>query len=360
MRHVRKDFLPDDDQSEFEVKVRAPEGTSLEATLRDPASASPARSASPSGVQYTLTSVADNDQRIANDGHGLRRAWSPLRQRQFDQFEMMNYVREEILPPYRKQDLRISVSPAAVFSGGGMSQADVQFMIGGPDLDKLGPVRAASDAATSADVPGAVDVDSSLVVGKPEYGVHDRSRQGRRPGRAGRRRRQHAAAAGGRRQGQRLRRERRGVRGPRRGPRRVPHRLDGAGDGLGALVAARHRRRWPTWCASSQATGPSAINRLNRKRQVTISANMTPGTSQQSDPRRHRAQRATSCNMRPGYTHRPAGQIEGDGRARSAASCIVFVSAIHLHVPGARGAVRVVAAPHHHPALAAADAALRA
>ena len=32
MGHVRKNFLPDDDQSEFEIKVRAPEGTSLEAT----------------------------------------------------------------------------------------------------------------------------------------------------------------------------------------------------------------------------------------------------------------------------------------------------------------------------------------
>ena len=79
MSHVRKNFLPDDDQSEFEIKVRAPEGTSLEATfvildriareVRDL-----------SGVDYTLTSVADDDQRIANQGTVYVRM-SPLERR---------------------------------------------------------------------------------------------------------------------------------------------------------------------------------------------------------------------------------------------------------------------------------------
>ena len=71
MTHVRKNFLPDDDQSEFEVKVRAPEGTSLEATfvLLDRISR---EVRGLSGVEYTLTSVADSDQRHRQRGHDLR------------------------------------------------------------------------------------------------------------------------------------------------------------------------------------------------------------------------------------------------------------------------------------------------
>ena len=87
----RKNFLPDDDQAEFEVKVRAPEGTSLEATfvLLDRISRDVRRLR---GVEYTLTSVADSDQRIANEGTVYVRM-APLGRRRFDQFEMMNYVR---------------------------------------------------------------------------------------------------------------------------------------------------------------------------------------------------------------------------------------------------------------------------
>ena len=109
-----------------------PEGTSLEATfvLLDRISRDVRRLG---GVEYTLTSVADSDQRIANEGTVYVRM-APLGRRRFDQFEMMNYVRQKILPPYRKQDLRISVNPVAIFSGGGMTQADVQFMIAGPDM----------------------------------------------------------------------------------------------------------------------------------------------------------------------------------------------------------------------------------
>ena len=39
---------------------------------------------------------------------------------------------------------------------------------------------------------------------------------------------------------------------------------------------------------------------------------------------------------------------------------LAIAPVVHLHVPRARGAVRVVAAPDHHPAVAAADGAVRA
>ncbi len=280
MGRVRKNFLPDDDQSEFEVKVRAPEGTSLEATfvVLDRI-ARAVRNLS--GVDYTLTSVADDDQRIANAGTVYVRM-APLGQRRFDQFEMMNYVREEILPPFRKQDLRISVSPAAVFSGGGMSQADVQFMIGGPDM-KLLDQYSQKVMQDLRQTPGAVDVDSSLVVGKPQYGVTvDRAK---------------AADLG-----VSIANVANTLRLLVAGDKASDYNEKGEQYEVHVRATAEVRNRLTELATVSipsskkdkeivalgdvvtfvEGTGPAQINRLNRKRQVTISCNMTPGTSQQA------------------------------------------------------------------------------
>ena len=278
MGHVRKNFLPDDDQSEFEIKVRAPEGTSLEATfvildgiarkVRDL-----------NGVDYTLTSVADDDQRIANSGTVYVRM-APLGQRRFDQFEMMNYVREEVLPPFRDQDLRISVSPAAVFSGGGMSQADVQFMIGGPDM-KLLDEYSQKVMHDLGQTPGAVDLDSSLVVGKPQYGVAvDRAK----------------AADLGVKVADVANTLRLLVAGDKASDYNEKGEQYEVHVRATADVRNRLKELEQVSVPSSKhdivplgdvvkfvpGTGPAQINRLNRNRQVTISCNMTPGTSQQS------------------------------------------------------------------------------
>ena len=53
-------------------------------------------------------------------------------------------------------------------SGGGMSTGDIQYMIGGRDMQKLEQyAKAIMDDLRK--VPGAVDVDSSLTLGKPQY-----------------------------------------------------------------------------------------------------------------------------------------------------------------------------------------------
>ena len=324
MGHVRKNFLPDDDQSEFEVKVRAPEGTSLEATfvILDRI-AREVRNLS--GVDYTLTSVADDDQRIANAGTVYVRM-APLGQRRFDQFEMMNYVREEILPPFRKQDLRISVSPAAVFSGGGMSQADVQFMIGGPDM-KLLDQYSQKVMQDLRQTPGAVDVDSSLVVGKPQYGVTvDRAK---------------AADLG-----VSIADVANTLRLLVAGDKASDYNEKGEQYEVHVRATAEVRNRLTELATVSipsskkdkdivalgdvvtfvEGTGPAQINRLNRNRQVTISCNMTPGTSQQAilDAIERSVQK---LEMGPDYTTGLLGKSKE--MARTFRSFImVFVSAL--------------------------------
>src|SRR5207237_6595702 len=71
---------------------------------------------------------------------------------------------------------RINVQEVAAFGGGGFSTAKIQYTIRGPDLKQL-EIMTGHVLEKLKKVPGAVDVDSSLIVGKPEVGVYiDRPR----------------------------------------------------------------------------------------------------------------------------------------------------------------------------------------
>ena len=65
---ANKNFLPHDDESQFEVLVRAPEGTSLEATSTILESVAHARSASCPACEYTLVTIGDDPQSTLNLG----------------------------------------------------------------------------------------------------------------------------------------------------------------------------------------------------------------------------------------------------------------------------------------------------
>ena len=163
-----KNFMPQDDQSEFEINLRAPEGTSLESTeVMTNRVANIVRQRLPE-VGYTLVTIAGDPAKTRNLGNVYVRL-KPIEERERDQFAVMDIVRKEILPSL-STNLRTSVQPVAVIGGGGAQGADVQFVINGPDLRKLealsqqllGHVRS---------LPGVVDVDTSLNVGKPELSV---------------------------------------------------------------------------------------------------------------------------------------------------------------------------------------------
>lgn len=165
---VNKNFTPDEDSSEFQLSVQAPEGTSLEATqvlisriARDIRQLD--------GVRYTIGSVADTEQRNPYQGTVYVRLVN-LADRTFGQLAIMDFVRKQILPKYSGDNLRISVNPVSLMSGGGMSSAAISYMVGGPDIQKL-EQSAKAIMADLRQVPGAVDVDSSLSLGKPQYGI---------------------------------------------------------------------------------------------------------------------------------------------------------------------------------------------
>jgi hydrophobic/amphiphilic exporter-1 (mainly G- bacteria), HAE1 family len=166
---VNKNFMPQDDQSEFEINLRAPEGTSLEQTdVITNRIANAVRQRFPEAVDYTLVTIAGDPAKTRNLGNIYVRL-KPIEHRSSDQFVVMDRIRKEVLPPLAK-DLRTSVQPVAAIGGSGAQAADVQFVINGPDLRKLEAISKQLVARVKT-LPGVVDVDTSLNVGKPELSV---------------------------------------------------------------------------------------------------------------------------------------------------------------------------------------------
>ena len=278
-RALPKNFIPDEDSSEFQLSVQAPEGTSLEATqVKLARIARDIRTLR--GVEYTVSSVADTDQRNPYQGTIYVRLVN-IADRDFGQLDVMDFVRKHILtkPEYVAESLRISVTPVSFMSGGGMSAAGVQYMIGGPDMSKL-EQYAKAVMKDLRQVSGAVDVDSSLSAGKPQYGIRvDRPK----------------AAELGVSIADIANTLRLLVAGdkvsdyPDRGEQYEVH--------VRSFADARNRvdeLKMITVPSSKfgtvpldnvvrfdPGTGPAQIDRLGRTRQVTISANLTPGTSEQ-------------------------------------------------------------------------------
>src|SRR4051794_12693872 len=172
---VDKNFMPADDQSEFDVTLRAPEGTSLEATeviVNRVASAIRARLSET--VAYTLVTIAGDQASTRNSGTIYVRL-KPIENRRDGQTKIINIVRTEVLPPL-SGNLRTAVQQVAMVGGGGSQAAAVNFVISGPDLQHLDELSKQFVDKIRA-IPGLVDLDTSMNVGKPELSVHiDRSK----------------------------------------------------------------------------------------------------------------------------------------------------------------------------------------
>jgi multidrug efflux pump subunit AcrB len=89
-------------------------------------------------------------------------------QRTITQNELKGVVRERIITALPK-DLRVTVADVNEF-GGGQASARIQYLMAGPDLKLLSEANARA-LERIKQIPDAVDVDSTLIVGKPELGV---------------------------------------------------------------------------------------------------------------------------------------------------------------------------------------------
>src|SRR5713226_4370504 len=166
---VNKNFFPDEDESQFEAIVRAPEGWSLQTTQQ---MANEIRRLP--GVEYTMVQVAADPLQTPNRANILAHMVD-LDKRTVSQADIVNRVRSEILPRYSYLGLQTQVGPVNAFGGGGTFQP-IDYVVGGPDLAVLTRV-AEQGQAILRKIPGVVDVRSSLITGKPQLGVTvDRAR----------------------------------------------------------------------------------------------------------------------------------------------------------------------------------------
>ncbi|MDX6497040.1 MAG: hydrophobic/amphiphilic exporter (mainly bacteria), family [Blastocatellia bacterium] len=276
---VGKNFLPVDDQAQFEINVRAPEGGTLSST-----SALAERIAADvrklPGVTDTLVTIGSGQQQIVNLAN-IYVKMAPVDERSVSQQDLMTRTRNDIVGKYLKEfpdQLRTSVNPVAAISGGGQRNADISFVVSGPDLDKL--TKYADDLLKKLKtIPDVVDVDSTLITGKPELRVViDRARAADLGVRVG----DIAQSLNTLVAGQKVSTFNAGtdqynVRVRAMGEFRA------SADGLKRMLVASQKLGWVSLdnlVRIEEGTGPSSIDRYNRQRQVMLVANTKPGGSQ--------------------------------------------------------------------------------
>lgn len=162
MKIVGKDFLPADDQNEFQIDIKAPEGTSLRA-MDETLKMIEDDVRQLRGVKSLLTSIGGTEGANVNQGQ-IYVKLTDLKERKFSQFDVMNDARKLLK---RYPGLRTSVVNVSMIGARGFSSADVNFNVRGPDLNNLQEYVRYLMAETRK-IPGFVDVDSSYDGGKPE------------------------------------------------------------------------------------------------------------------------------------------------------------------------------------------------
>jgi HAE1 family hydrophobic/amphiphilic exporter-1 len=164
-KRIPGDFLPKDDESQFQVTARAPEGTSLERT-RDIARAIAAQIKKQPEIEYTVVTIGGSGQSAARNNANIFVRMTDVDKRTRTQDQLIAYTRNKIIPAFAAEQLRTTVGVASGVGGGGV-QADVLYTVGGPDLPTL---EKASQKMMSdmRKMKFVTDVDSSLITGKPE------------------------------------------------------------------------------------------------------------------------------------------------------------------------------------------------
>jgi multidrug efflux pump subunit AcrB len=307
---VNKNFLPSDDESQFQVQARAPEGASLQTTQTIMESIA-ARVRKLPEVETTVVTIGDDPQVTQNLGTVYVKL-VPVDKRKRDQFVVMADVRDHVMPQYQRLNLRTSVGPVNAFGGG--VNAEIMYWIGGPDLNQLSKYSDTLLANLKGMKNlGVIDPDTNLITGKPELGVRiDRDK---------------ASDMGVRVQ------DIASTLNVLVGGLKVTDYYEG-GEQYEVHVRAEHEyRKDPQGIAQGQVpsvgarvvqlrdvvtmapgAGPSSVNRIQRQRQVMLTANMAPGHSAQTVMDNLLAE-TKKLNMPPEYSSGFTGRSREQGRA---------------------------------------------
>ncbi|MCE9634543.1 MAG: efflux RND transporter permease subunit [Planctomycetes bacterium] len=165
-KQLRSEFVPAEDQSEFNVKVKAPLGSSASRTdeilerIRGDIAAQP-------WVDYVFTTVGSDELKRVNQGVIYVKMHDKAA-RPISQFDAMQWTRQRL---ESVRDARTSVEVVPRVSGGGNKSAQLQMEIRGPDLGRLDAVaRSVIERMRAAG--GYADIDTTYETGKPEVNVY--------------------------------------------------------------------------------------------------------------------------------------------------------------------------------------------
>ncbi len=166
--YVKKEFIVDDDMSEFEVVVETPPGSSLERSdeiLRNVE----AELRQLPGVETLFTTIGVQGNNVTNvTDASIYVGLTHLSTRKETQQQLMQRARVGLRT---FPDLRVSAQQISLISGGGFKQTPFNLVIRGPELDRL-EEDAQGVIARLKTIPGFVDLDTSLAARRPEVRVH--------------------------------------------------------------------------------------------------------------------------------------------------------------------------------------------
>jgi len=317
-------FTPEDDQSQFDVTMRAPEGTSLASMAVLANRVSTAVRQIPE-VDFTLVTVAGDAAGTLNTASMLVRLY-PIEERRRDQFAVMSQIRDQILPAYTKAGIRTAVQQGGGPGGGG---GGIQFMVQGPDLKQLEQYSEQLRQKALA-IPGLVDVDTTLNAGKPEISVLlDRPKAadlGVSIADAADAIRLLVAGDqvttfndGGEQYQVHLRAE------------EINRSSTDAIAGLPVPSSRLGIVSLDNIASFKRGDSPATINRMGRQRQVTLNANMLPGTSQ-GTAQEQIAAAAAALNFGPEYRADFVGRSRELNRTATAFLTAIALSFIFMYL----------------------------
>ncbi|MBA2621090.1 MAG: efflux RND transporter permease subunit [Acidobacteria bacterium] len=329
-KYVGMSFLPDEDESAFSINLRAPQGTSLAATqsileriARDVREQLP-------GLRNTLVQAGGFGGGAFNTG-SVNVSLVPVADRKQSQADLINKTRG-IVKKYSSKDYRVNVSGSSSIGnslGLGRGGSGIGFYIAGPDIQKLDQYSSQLVEKLRADQTFR-DADRSLELGSPEIRVTiDRAKAADLGVRAG----DVAQALNILSAGQ-----------------RVTTFAEGS-DQYDVLLQAdepfrrtRNSLQYFTVTSSNGGTvgleklvkleeglSPATINRLNRQRQVTVSASLPPNASE-SDALAVLQKHAASLNMPQEYRTGVTGQSQELQRAYDSFLLAFLLSFVFMYL----------------------------
>jgi HAE1 family hydrophobic/amphiphilic exporter-1 len=328
---VPKNFIPNEDESRFEVTVRAPEGTSLAQTqLVGERMARAIRDLDEVEMTVVTTGAPAGDL----SGRGANQAsiyvrMIPARKRKVSQDELIVQIRNDVLPPLTPEGVSVLLNPISPFGGSGQQNAPVQYIISGPDIELLDQyTKVMMDEVLELD--GVGEVSTSLVTGRPAYAVRiDRRRAADLGVTVSEVANALRLLVGGvqvtdySESGERYEVWVRADVESRNRPEQVAN--------ISVPAAGGRTVRLSDVATITETTGPAVITHLARERQSTIFISTVPGSSEQTiiDALEEIKE---GLNMEPGYRGQLFGRSRELGRAVESFVVAVVLSFVFMYL----------------------------